>query len=113
MRRHRPVDVLGGQRRRRRRPGVIFASFANYDDEGTVLVTLNAFAHGQPLYTDIFTPYRPFFFEFFGGLADLSGHAFTTDGSRTAGSSSGLRPASSWAWPVSASPGDWRSASPG
>jgi hypothetical protein len=62
--------------------GAIFAGFANYDDEGTVLVTLNAFAHGQPLYTDIFSPYGPFFFEFFGGLAALSGHAFTTDGSR-------------------------------
>ncbi|HET9164275.1 MAG TPA: hypothetical protein VFN89_12635 [Solirubrobacterales bacterium] len=63
--------------------GAIFAGFANYDDEGTVLVTLNAFAHGHPLYTDIFSPYGPFFFEFFGGLASLSGHAFTTDGSRT------------------------------
>lgn len=61
----------------------IFAGFASYDDEGTVLVTLNAFAHGQPLYTDIFSPYGPFFFEFFGGLASLSGHAFTTDGSRS------------------------------
>jgi len=63
--------------------GAIFAGFANYDDEGTVLVTLNAFAHGHPLYTDIFSPYGPFFFELFGGLAALSGHAFTTDGSRT------------------------------
>ena len=63
--------------------GAIFAGFASYDDEGTVLVTLNAFAHGQPLYTDIFSPYGPFFFEFFGGLSALSGHAFTTDGSRT------------------------------
>ena len=63
--------------------GAIFAGFASYDDEGTVLVTLNAFAHGQPLYTDIFSPYGPFFFEFFGGLSALGGHAFTTDGSRT------------------------------
>ena len=63
--------------------GAIFAGFANYDDEGTVLVTLNAFAHGQPLYTDIFSPYGPFFFEFFGGLSALVGHDFTTDGSRT------------------------------
>lgn len=39
--------------------GAIFAGFANYDDEGTVLVTLNAFAHGQPLYTDIFSPTGP------------------------------------------------------
>jgi hypothetical protein len=61
----------------------IFAGFASYDDEGTVLVSLNAFAHGQPLYTDIFSPYGPFFFEFFGGLAALVGHDFTTDSSRT------------------------------
>lgn len=61
----------------------IFAGFASYDDEGTVLVSLNAFAHGQPLYTDIFSPYGPFFFEFFGGLAALSGNDFTTDASRT------------------------------
>jgi hypothetical protein len=63
--------------------GAIFAGFAAYDDEGTVLVTLNAFAHGQPLYTDIFSPYGPFYFQLFGGLAALGGHDFTTDGSRT------------------------------
>lgn len=63
--------------------GAIFAGFASYDDEGTVLITLNAFAHGQPLYTDVFSPYGPFYFEFFGGLAALSGHDFTTDASRT------------------------------
>lgn len=61
----------------------IFAGFASYDDEGTVLVSLNAFAHGQPLYTDIFSPYGPFFFEFFGGLSALVGRDFTTDGSRS------------------------------
>jgi hypothetical protein len=61
----------------------IFAGFASYDDEGTVLVTLNAFAHGQPLYTDIFSPYGPFFFEFFGGLSALIGRDFTTDASRS------------------------------
>jgi hypothetical protein len=63
--------------------GAIFSGFAAYDDEGTVLVTLNAFAHGQPLYTDIFSPYGPFYFQLFGGLAALGGHDFTTDGSRT------------------------------
>ncbi|HEY7456377.1 MAG TPA: hypothetical protein VH703_03795 [Solirubrobacterales bacterium] len=62
--------------------GAIFAGFAGYDDEGTVLVSLNAFAHGEPLYTNIFSPYGPFFFEFFGGLAALVGHDFTTDASR-------------------------------
>ena len=47
-----------------------------------MLVTLNAFAHGDALYKDIFSPYGPFFFEFFGGLFSLSGHAVTTDASR-------------------------------
>ena len=60
----------------------IFTWFANYDDEGTVLVTINAFAHGEPLYTNIFSPYGPFFFELFGGLFALTGQAVTTDASR-------------------------------
>jgi hypothetical protein len=59
-----------------------FAGFASYDDEGTVLVSLNAFAGGQPLYADVFSPYGPFFFELFGGFAALFGD-FTTDASRT------------------------------
>ena len=47
-----------------------------------MLVSLNAFAHGEPLYTNIFSPYGPFFFEFFGGFAALFGD-FTTDASRS------------------------------
>lgn len=61
----------------------IFTTFAIYDDEGTVLVSLNAFAHGDLLYRDVFSPYGPFFFELFGGLSALSGHAFTNDASRS------------------------------
>ncbi len=61
----------------------IFTTFAIYDDEGTVLVSLNAFAHGDLLYRDIFSPYGPFFFELFGGLSALNGHAFTNDASRS------------------------------
>ncbi|HEX6687622.1 MAG TPA: hypothetical protein VF085_03030 [Solirubrobacterales bacterium] len=61
----------------------IFTYFAIYDDEGTVLVSLNAFAHGDLLYRDVFSPYGPFFFELFGGLAALSGHDFTNDASRS------------------------------
>jgi hypothetical protein len=60
----------------------IFTWFANYDDEGTVLVTIDAFAHGHPLYTDVFSPYGPFFFELFGGFFALTGQAVTTDASR-------------------------------
>jgi hypothetical protein len=61
----------------------IFTDFAPYDDEGTLLVTLNAFAHGDVLYRDIYSPYGPFYYEIFGGLFALTGHAVTTDVSRS------------------------------
>ncbi len=61
----------------------IFTVFQPYDDEGTLLVTLNAFTHGAPLYKDVYTEYGPFYYELFGGLFALSGHAVTTDASRT------------------------------
>ncbi len=60
----------------------IFTQFAPYDDEGTLLVTLKAFAHGDALYGDIFTLYGPFYYELFGGLLALSGLSVTTDLSR-------------------------------
>lgn len=62
----------------------LFTQFAPYDDEGTLLVTLNAFAHGGTLYNDIYTPYGPFYYELFGGLLALFGKDVTTDMSRTA-----------------------------
>jgi hypothetical protein len=49
----------------------IFTTFVDYDDEGTLLVSLNAFVHGDALYKDVFSPYGPFFFEFFGGIFSL------------------------------------------
>ncbi len=61
----------------------LFTQFASYDDEGTLLVTLNAFAHGGTLYNDIYTPYGPFYYELFGGLLALFGKDITTDLSRT------------------------------
>jgi hypothetical protein len=60
----------------------IFTQFAPYDDEGTLLVTLKAFSHGGTLYSDIYTPYGPFYYELFGGLLSLSGLSVTTDLSR-------------------------------
>jgi hypothetical protein len=62
----------------------LFTQFAPYDDEGTLLVTLNGFAHGHSLYNEIYTPYGPFYYELFGGLLALFGHDITTDISRTA-----------------------------
>ncbi len=61
----------------------LFNQFATYDDEGTLLVTLKAFVHGDALYRDIVTAYGPFYYEFFGGLFSLTGHAITTDASRS------------------------------
>ncbi len=49
----------------------IFTTFVDYDDEGTLLVSLNAFVHGDALYKDVFSPYGPFFFEFFGAIFKL------------------------------------------
>src|SRR5436305_9998015 len=57
----------------------IFTDFATYDDEGTLLVTLKAFVHGEPLYRSIYSEYGPFYYELFGGLFALAGKAVTTD----------------------------------
>jgi hypothetical protein len=46
----------------------VFTVFAPYDDEGTLLVTLQSFAHGHVLYRDIYSPYGPFSHEVFGGF---------------------------------------------
>jgi hypothetical protein len=61
----------------------LFTQFALYDDEGTVLVTLKAFVNGEILYKDVYTPFGPFYYELFGGIFALSGHAVTTDASRS------------------------------
>jgi hypothetical protein len=61
----------------------IFVTFAGYDDEGTLLVSLQAFAHGETLYRDAYSPYGPFFYEVFGGFFALTGWAVTNDASRT------------------------------
>lgn len=61
----------------------LFTQFAVYDDEGTVLVTLKAFVAGDTLYKDVYTPFGPFYYEFFGGFFKLSGLDITTEASRT------------------------------
>jgi hypothetical protein len=61
----------------------IFTVFAPYDDEGTLLVTVKAFANGEALYRDIWSVYGPFYYELFGGLFALTGQAVTTDASRS------------------------------
>jgi hypothetical protein len=61
----------------------VFTVWQGYDDEGTVLVTLQAFARGDTLYNDVYTPYGPFYYELFGGLFALTGQDVTTDTSRS------------------------------
>jgi hypothetical protein len=61
----------------------IFSEFAPYDDEGTLLITLKAFIHGDPLYKEIWSVYGPFYYELFGGFFKLFGLSVTTDASRT------------------------------
>jgi hypothetical protein len=61
----------------------LFSQFAGWDDEGTLLVTVKAFAHGEVLYRDVYSEYGPFYYELFGGLFALTGKAVTTDASRT------------------------------
>jgi hypothetical protein len=61
----------------------IFTTFAAYDDEGTLLVSLQAFAHGEVLYRDVYSPYGPFYYELFGGLFALTGATITNDLSRS------------------------------
>jgi hypothetical protein len=61
----------------------IFTYFASYDDEGTLLVTLKAFVHGDALYREVWSVYGPFYYEVFGGLFKGTGLSITTDASRT------------------------------
>lgn len=61
----------------------IFTEFAGYDDEGTLLVGLQAYTHGQALYNDVWSVYGPFYYELFGAFFSLTGWAITTDASRS------------------------------
>jgi len=61
---------------------VLFNQFAFYDDEGTLLIGVRAFADGQVLYRDVYAAYGPFFFDVFGGFFALTGIAVTNDASR-------------------------------
>ena len=62
---------------------LIFSQFTGYDDEGTLLITVKAFVHGDSLYKEIWSVYGPFYYELFGGFFTLFGLAVTTDAGRT------------------------------
>ncbi len=61
----------------------IFDRFAPYDDEGTLLITLKAFVHGDPLYKEIWSVYGPFYYELFGGFFKLFGISINADAGRS------------------------------
>lgn len=60
----------------------IFTQLSRYDDEGTLLVSLKAFAQGEVLYRDVYSPYGPFYYELFGGFFALTGLPVSTDAGR-------------------------------
>ena len=61
----------------------VFVWIASYDDEGTLLVSLSSFVEGETLYRDVFSPYGPFSYEFFGAIFKLTGQAVSTNAGRT------------------------------
>src|ERR1019366_1989723 len=60
----------------------MFSQFAPYDDEGFFDYSLKLFVGGHALYNSVFSDYGPFYYELFGGLFALIGHAVTTDAGR-------------------------------
>ncbi len=46
----------------------LFCTFAQYDDEGYVMISLQSFLDGQPLYNQTFTQYGPAYYFLHGGL---------------------------------------------
>jgi hypothetical protein len=60
----------------------IFTGFANYDDEGYMLISLKSFLdHGWRY--DAFNGYGPFYYEFWGGVFSILGIPVNHDGGRT------------------------------
>src|SRR5262245_25597384 len=47
---------------------LIFSYFAEYDDEGYLLISLRSFRQGQALYDTVFSQYGPFYYAFMDGL---------------------------------------------
>ncbi len=60
----------------------LFTTWAPYDDEGYVLVTLQHYALGFKLYDDIFTQYGPAFYQLESVLRWCVPHELTSDGQR-------------------------------
>jgi hypothetical protein len=62
----------------------MYSGFANYDDEGYMLIALKSFLNHGHLYDDVFTQYGPFYYEFWGAFFEIFGIPVNHDGGRTA-----------------------------
>lgn len=62
----------------------MYSGFANYDDEGYMLIALKSFLQHGHLYDDVFTQYGPFYYEFWGGFFEVFGIPVNHDGGRAA-----------------------------
>src|SRR5579859_6614053 len=60
---------------------LMFTGFANYDDEGFMLLTIRSYNAGEALYEKVIVQYGPFFYEFFGIFGAL-GVPFDNDSGR-------------------------------
>ncbi|MDA1179460.1 MAG: hypothetical protein O2931_11750 [Planctomycetota bacterium] len=60
----------------------IFSTFALYDDEGYVMISLCRYMQGRPLYDDVFTQYGPAYYVLQAMLNDALGLLVTHDGTR-------------------------------
>ena len=61
---------------------LIFSFFAEYDDEGYLLISLKLFRQGQPLYDTVFSQYGPFYYAVMDGLVSVLRLEWTHDAGR-------------------------------
>jgi hypothetical protein len=57
----------------------MFTEFSNYDDEGTIMVTVKQYLGGMKLYNQIYIPYGPVFYFYNWAVRTLSGTPVTHD----------------------------------
>jgi len=60
----------------------ILSTPVSYDDEGGMLIALDSFVGGGALYDETFSPYGPFYFEFWGLIHELFGLDVNHDNGR-------------------------------
>ena len=60
----------------------LYSTFMEYDDEGYVLLTLQTYLAGQPLYDKTYSQYGPAFYIVESGLRGLTGLPLTHDATR-------------------------------